>query len=125
MIPDPHPRPLDHLTLLGAPNANALVYADATLTYAQLERRIGALASWLSTRGLMSGDRVASWLPKTLTACLMPLAAARAGLVHVPINPVLRRMQVAHILTDSGATMLITQAGRAETLDSGDVPEGC
>ena len=33
----------------------------------------------------------------------MPLAAARAGLVHVPINPLLKRAQVAHILADSGA----------------------
>jgi acyl-CoA synthetase (AMP-forming)/AMP-acid ligase II len=33
----------------------------------------------------------------------MPLAAPRAGLVHVPVNPVLKRAQVAHILADSGA----------------------
>ena len=46
----------------------------------------------------------------------MPLAAARAGLVHVPVNPALRRAQVAHILADSGAALLVTQASRAATL---------
>jgi acyl-coenzyme A synthetase/AMP-(fatty) acid ligase len=37
----------------------------------------------------------------------MPLAAARAGCIHVPINPLLKRAQVAHILADSGAVLLI------------------
>lgn len=55
----------------------------------------------------------------------MPLAAARAGLVHVPINPLLKRAQVAHILADSGARMLITGAGRVNALEAGDCPEGC
>jgi acyl-CoA ligase (AMP-forming) (exosortase A-associated) len=56
---------------------------------------------------------------------LLPLAAARAGLVHVPINPLLKRGQVAHILADSGAALLITGAARLATLEEGDVPVGC
>jgi acyl-CoA ligase (AMP-forming) (exosortase A-associated) len=55
----------------------------------------------------------------------MPLAAARAGLVHVPVNPALKRAQVAHILADSGASLLVTQAARVASLEPGDVPEGC
>ncbi|MCE3544110.1 long-chain fatty acid--CoA ligase, partial [Escherichia coli] len=58
-------------------------------------------------------------------ACVMPLAAARAGLVHVPVNPALRRAQVAHILADSGAALLVTQGARAATLEAGDVPDAC
>ena len=46
----------------------------------------------------------------------MPLAAARAGLIHVPINPVLRRAQVAHILADSGARMLVCAPERVAAL---------
>ena len=64
-------------------------------------------------RGLAPGDRVASWLPKTRLTSLLPLACARAGLVHVPVNPLLKRMQVAHILADSGAALLISGAGAA------------
>ncbi len=50
----------------------------------------------------------------------MPLAAARVGLVYVPINPLLKRAQVAHILADSGARVLIANAGRLATLEPGD-----
>ena len=96
-----------------------------TLSFAELEQRVGALAAWLKGHGLAPGDRVASWLPKTLAACLLPLAAARAGAVHVPINPVLKRAQAAYILADSGARLLVTQEARAATLAAGDVPAGC
>ena len=123
--PDPNPRPLDHLTLRGAPGAPALITREGVLDYAGLERSVGALAQALLTRRLNSGDRVASWLPKTRMTSLLPLACARAGLVHVPINPLLKRAQVAHVLADSGARMLVTGAARLETLESGDLPADC
>jgi acyl-CoA ligase (AMP-forming) (exosortase A-associated) len=119
--PDPVPRPIDHLLLLGAPDAPALVTKAATLSYTQAEQAVGALAAALAERGFPKGARVATWLPKTIEACLMPLAVARAGLIHIPINPVLRRAQVAHILSDSGASLLLTSASRAATLETGDL----
>jgi len=116
---DPVPRPLDHLALRGEPGAVALADRVGTITFAQLDEAVGALAAWLAAR-LSPGDRVASWLPKTRVACVLPLAAARAGLVDVPVNPALRRAQVAHILADSGAALLVTQSARAATLEQGD-----
>lgn len=68
---------------------------------------------------------MASWLPKTRFACVLPMAAPRAGLVHVPINPMLKRAQVAHILADSGAVALVTQIGRSATLEQDDISENC
>jgi acyl-CoA ligase (AMP-forming) (exosortase A-associated) len=126
MIPlDPVPRPLDRLPSMGGPAAVAIADREGVLDYAGLEHAVGALASWLLHAGLRAGDRVASWLPKTRTACLLPLAVPRAGLIHVPVNPLLKRAQVAHILADSGAAMLVTQAPRAATLEPGDIPAGC
>lgn len=124
-MPDPTPRPLDHLTLRGAPEAPALVTREGTLDYAGLEQAVGALAAALRARGLGEGDRVASWLPKTRLTSLLPLACARAGLIHVPINPLLKHAQVAHILADSGARTLLTAKARIATLEEGDVPAGC
>jgi acyl-CoA synthetase (AMP-forming)/AMP-acid ligase II len=121
MVPDPTPFPLDHLTLRGASEAAALMVGSETLTFAALEEAVGRTADRLLALGLRSGDRVASWTGKTRLACLLPLAAARAGLVHVPINPVLRRVQTEHILADSGARLLIANRARLETL--GQAPE--
>lgn len=122
---DPTPKPLDHLTLKGDPSALALIDREGPLDYAGLERQVGALAAGLKGHGMGAGARIASWLPKTRLTCLLPLACARAGLVHVPINPLLKHAQVAHILADSGAALLITGAARAATLEPGDLPSDC
>jgi acyl-CoA ligase (AMP-forming) (exosortase A-associated) len=95
------------------------------LDYAGLERGVASLSAALAGKGLGPGHRVASWLPKGRMTSLLPLACARAGLVHVPINPLLKRAQVAHILTDSGAAMLVTGSARLATLATGDLPDGC
>ena len=96
--PDPTPYPLDHLTLRGTADAPALTTREGVLDYAGLEAAVGVLAAALKARGLGHGDRVASWLPKNRLTSLLPLACARAGLIHVPVNPLLKRAQVAHIL---------------------------
>jgi acyl-CoA ligase (AMP-forming) (exosortase A-associated) len=108
--------PLDHLALCGSEEATALIVRDRVYTYKALNSGIGRLALWLAGQGMSSGDRVATWLGKGVIACLMPLATVRAGLVHVPVNPLLKATQVMHIMADSGARMLITNAGRAEGL---------
>jgi acyl-CoA ligase (AMP-forming) (exosortase A-associated) len=118
-------RPLDHLALRGADDAPALLLRDGVLSYKALRTRIGQLASWLTAQVPTSGARVATWLAKGELSCLMPLAAARAGLVHVPINPLLKRAQVAHILADSGAVLLLGTPARLASLDEDDVPAGC
>ncbi len=116
--------PIDHLLRCGSPDAPALVSKAVTLTYADAEARLARMAGGLATLGLPTGARVATWLPKTIEACLMPLAATRAGLVHIPVNPVLKRAQVAHIMADSGASLLLTAPARAASLEPGDVGEG-
>jgi acyl-CoA ligase (AMP-forming) (exosortase A-associated) len=123
--PDPEPRPLDRLAECGADGDPALVLRTGTITYEGLRDRIARLAGWLRARAPAKGARVASWAAKGELTCLLPLAAARAGLVHVPINPLLKRAQVAHILDDSGASLLLGTPARLATLEAGDVPEGC
>ena len=119
----PPAQPLDHLALRGADDAPALLLRTGPLTYEALRARVARLAGWLSDRVGEPGARVACWLPKSELACLLPLAAARAGLVYVPINPLLKRAQVAHILADSGAKLLIANAARLATLEPGDYGE--
>ena len=117
--------PIDHLLLRADPAAPALDGRSGRYSYAELEQTLGRLAGWLAGFRLEPGARVASWMAKGPVAALMPLAAPRAGLVHVPVNPLLKHAQVAHILADSGAAMLIGTGARVESLQPGDVPAGC
>lgn len=128
-LPEPLPRPLDHLAELaeaaGHGERPALGLRDGTLNHNQLRQRVAMLAGWLGEMVPDKGARVASWAAKGEITCLLPLAAARAGLVHVPINPLLKRAQVAHILADSGAKLLIGTGSRLATLEPADLPPGC
>lgn len=125
MVTEPYPtvHPLDCLALRGIPSDPALIVGDRTLCFEELNVRVGRLAAWLRQAVPNEGARVATWLPKGEMACLMPLAAVRADLVHVPVNPQLKRRQVAHILSDSGAQLLIANKGRLATLE-GDEASG-
>ena len=125
VAPDPSPRPLDHLAQFGADDAPALVLRDRVLSFKDLRSRIALLAAWLADAVPHQGARVASWAAKGELTCLLPLAAARAGLVHVPVNPLLKHGQVAHILADSGARLLIGNAGRLAGLQDDDIPQAC
>lgn len=118
-------RPLDHLVLAGADEAPALILRDEVLSFKDLRERVGHLAGWLADQVPEHGARVASWAAKGELTCLIPLAASRAELVHVPINPLLKRAQTAHILADSGASLLVGSAARLASLEPGDVPPDC
>lgn len=117
--------PLDHLVLRGQDEADALVLREGVVSYRELRSCVSRLAAWLARAVPEKGARVASWAAKGELTCLLPLATARAGLVHVPINPLLKHAQVAHILADSGAVMLIGTPARLGTLGEGDVPPAC
>ena len=118
-------RPIDHLLLRGDPERPALDGRSGSQNFAELEEMLGRLAAWLAGFGFDKGARVASWIAKGPVAVLMPLAAPRAGLVHVPVNPLLKHAQVAHILADSEAQLLIGTPARLGTLEPGDAPEDC
>lgn len=118
-------RPLDHLALRGADDAPALVLREGTLSHKDLRDRVARLAGWLKGQVPEPGARIATWAAKGELTCLMPLAAARAGLVHVPINPLLKRAQVAHILEDSGSRLLVSSQSRLNGLEQNDCPPNC
>ena len=118
-------RPIDHLTECGEGNSPALILRKETLSFEDLRSRVSRLAGWLALQIPEQGARVATWCAKGELACLMPLAAARAGLVHVPVNPMLKHGQVRHILADSGTSMLIGTPSRLKSLEPGDLPAGC
>ncbi|HHO70568.1 MAG TPA: hypothetical protein ENN02_03760, partial [Halothiobacillus sp.] len=104
------------------PDAIVLRHGKRTLSYAELAESVLRDVAWLDQLGLESGDRVAIWGPKSPEQVSLLWAAMASGRVVVPINPLLKPAQVVHILADSGARLLVTDAARIAALD---VPSGC
>jgi acyl-CoA ligase (AMP-forming) (exosortase A-associated) len=103
-------------TVQARPDAPALTDRSATLTYAQLGRAVELISSGLMECGLRRGDRLAVWMPKRQEKVVALFAAMRAGGIAVPINAQLRAPQVAYVLRDSDARVLITTAARLADL---------
>jgi acyl-CoA ligase (AMP-forming) (exosortase A-associated) len=59
---------------------------------------------------------VAVYLEKRFETVAAIFGASAAGAVFVPVNPLLKPDQVAHILRDCGAHILVTSAERAQSL---------
>lgn len=99
-----------------SPDALALLFKDQTYTYAQLQHQVSLVANALLERGVGPGERVAVYLPKQPETVFGLFGAAAAGACFVPINPLLKPRQLAHILPHCNVRVLITSAPRLETL---------
>src|SRR3546814_11637662 len=111
---DSEPCPIDHLCRKGTGEAPALEGRFGTLTYAMLDASVGQLAAWLRSVVKEPGARVARWMGQTSFACMMTLACARAGFVHVPVHPLSKPALFAYIITDSGPVLLLYMMSRLE-----------
>ena len=86
----------------------ALIRGDDRLSYSELGREIGRAAAGFASLGLRPGERVAVYLNKRIEGVVAHFAASLCGAVFVPINPVLKAAQVAHILADCSVSVLVT-----------------
>ena len=90
------------------PNAPALYYFDGCVTWKQLDALAEALACHLLPNGFRSGDRLAVYTQNNPAFIAGLLAAWKVGGIAVPINPMNKERELAHILGDSGASALLT-----------------
>jgi long-chain acyl-CoA synthetase len=88
----------------------ALIDGEHRWTWSELRRTVGDLAAGLVAAGLRPGDRLAVQAPTSAEFVAVYLAALQAGLVVVPVNPGYTVPELEHILSDSGARMLVTSA---------------
>jgi long-chain acyl-CoA synthetase len=92
----------------------AFLFRSTTMTWAQVESGVAAVAAGLIGLGAATGDRVAVQLGNTPDFPLVYFGALRAGLVAVPVNTGYTQAELAHTLSDSGATVLVTTRSGAD-----------
>jgi acyl-CoA ligase (AMP-forming) (exosortase A-associated) len=103
--------------------AAAVSAANQRLSYTELADATRGFASALMGLGLARGERVAVYLEKRFETVITSFGAAAAGMVFVPINPLLKPEQVGFILRDCGVKAIVTSPERYELL--GDVLKAC
>jgi len=98
------------------PDAPALREASQDFSYRALASELHHTANFLLHHGLARGERVAVYMEKRVDTVVALFGAAAAGGVFVPVNPLLKPEQVAHILTDCNVRILVTTPERLELL---------
>lgn len=94
----------------------AIAHKNNIWNYCELEQLVNHQALALQRHHLKKQQRVAVYLPKQLETVTSYLSITKAGGVFVPVNPVLKAEQVAHILLDCNVQILITSKNRLQSL---------
>lgn len=106
------------------PDGEALVCGERRMTWREVAEQSRQIAAGLRKLSLQRGDRVAVLLGNRIEFVLTVFAAAEAGLVTVLLSTRQQKPEIAYVLTDCGAKVLIHEAALADRLpDAGDVPD--
>jgi fatty-acyl-CoA synthase len=92
------------------PDATALRFLGHTTTWAELDRRVTALAGALSRRGVGTGDRVLILMLNRPEFIESFLAANRLGAIAVPVNFRMTPAEIAFLVSDCQGRVVITEA---------------
>jgi long-chain acyl-CoA synthetase len=104
----------------------ALIAGEDVRTYRELDERANRLVHMLAERGATHGERVAVMLPNGCEWFEANVAIARTGAQLVPVNWHLLRDEIAWILQDAGARVLITHDEfRDQAAAALDAAPGC
>jgi long-chain acyl-CoA synthetase len=90
------------------PDLPLIHYFDRSLTMAEVDDASDALAAGLVDNGFAPGDRLAVYLQNVPQFVVAMLATWKAGGIMVSINPMNKTRELEYLLTDSGASVLVT-----------------
>ncbi|PSO51561.1 MAG: non-ribosomal peptide synthetase [Cyanobacteria bacterium QH_1_48_107] len=104
------------------PERVALQFQTEQLTYAQLNLRANQLAHYLQQLGIGSETLVAIGLERSLDAMVALLGILKAGGAYLPLDPAMPTERLELMLSQAGASALVTQRGLIEELPPVEMP---
>src|SRR5207253_3362254 len=106
------------------PNGEAIICGSRRLSWREVVAQSADIAAGFAKLGLVPGDRIAVLLGNRIEFVLTMFAAAHAGLVTVLLSVRQQKPEIAYVLTDCGAKLLVHEAGLVDRLpEPGDVPD--
>lgn len=98
------------------PEATAVVFGDAQLSYRELNARANQLARELVRLGVEPNSLVGICLERSPKMVVAVLATLKAGAAYLPLDPNYPIERLAFMLQDAGASVLLTQSALIEKL---------
>jgi fatty-acyl-CoA synthase len=100
---------------------SALVFGDRDWSFAALDVAADSVAAEFAEMGLKPGDRIAAYARNSDAYFLAWLGCVRGGFVHVPVNYALTGEELAYIVGQSGARLVLFGPGLEANLGGIDV----
>src|ERR1035437_6507688 len=91
------------------PNETAIETETRSMTWSELNDRVNRLAHGLTELGLRKSDRIAFLLASSAEVVETYFAAAKLGLIVVPLTAGLVEKEVAFLLNDAGAKAILLE----------------
>lgn len=91
------------------PYNKAVVFSGHSLTYRQLNERANQVAHYLIENGIKPDMPVGICADRSLDTMVGVLGILKAGGAYVPLDPNYPVARIEHMLSDSGATIVLTQ----------------
>src|SRR5215472_3435352 len=92
-------------------------FALEEMTIGETESASNHLANLLRKHGIGAGDRVGVMLPNGFSFPIAWFAIAKLGAVIVPINPQYQQADLAYVVNDSGASLVLTTEDRIDRVE--------
>ena len=103
------------------PDAVAVTFEGASLTYRELDEASNRLAQLLAARGVGPGQRVALLMSRSAEAIVAILAVLKTGAAYVPMDPAVPAARIEFMLDDAAPIAAITTTGLVDRLDGRDL----
>lgn len=94
---------------LSYPEATAMVYDTASLTYRELDEKSSRLAVYLQSIGVETGTLVGIFVGRSLDIAVGLIGILKAGGAYVPLDPDYPTERIKFIIQDSKMKLIITQ----------------
>ena len=111
-----------------SPESDAIRCRDASLSYANLERKSNQLARVLRDRGVVRGDRIGIYAAKCVELATAIYGIQKAGAAYVPLDVTAPPARLRKIIQDCELRILVTHPPKRRSLAgllSGSLPVDC
>jgi len=97
------------------PDAPAIIFYGTEISWAELNTQSNRFAALLAARGYAKGDRIAVFMPNCPQFHFAFYGILKAGLIHVPVSPLSTATELAYVLEDTDARLVVTIDTLVET----------
>ncbi len=100
-----------------APDRDAVICGGERLTWGEFDRRLNRVANCLIEEGIGRGDKVAVLMGNSIAALVTILGVVKAGACVVPLSGLLTGRQLAGLIGDADAVLLIASAEYQDAIE--------